>query len=105
MSLGGEVLDQCSSLRGLAVPQVYKSKLARMGESCFLAQPNDFAVKLVCLALHAIVDPIDLDLEADGGKDRCRLFGPEYKGGADKADEKVGSVQKISSRKGRGIHV
>ena len=104
MSLGGEVLDQCSSLWGLAVPEVYKLKLSWVRESCLLAQLDNLAIQPISLALHTVVDPVDLDLKANSSEDCSSLLRPEGEGGGDKADKKIGSVQKVSSRKGRDIH-
>jgi len=105
MSLGGEVLDQCSSLRVLAVPKVHKLKLSWRRKPRLLAQPDDLTIHPTGLALQAVVEPVDLNLKANSSEDSCRFLGPEDQRGGDKVDKKVSSVQKINSRKGRGTHV
>ena len=77
----GVLLVQCIRSVLVALPDVRKSKRARIGKACFLAHLDKLAVNLAGLTLHAPVDPVDLDLEAGTDENRLGLLGPDNQAG------------------------
>ena len=84
------------SIERFSIPQIYKSKLSRMWEASFLGQFDDLAVHLIRLPLHAVVNPVDLNLQAAGSEHSCAFLGPEGEAGDDQDGQQVSSVKHVN---------